>query len=1085
MLWLVNEKDILLFNNIGLAYAAAVLCGNTMFKKFIERPVLSTVISIIIVILGLLGLNTLPISQYPDIAPPTVQVSASYQGANADVVLSSVLVPLEEQINGVENMTYMTSTAGNDGMANITVNFKLGTDPDLAAVNVQNRVARATSLLPQEVVRAGVTTVKRQSSNLVIFSLYSEDTAYDQTFLQNYAIINLIPQIKRIAGVGDATVYGTMDYSMRIWLKPDVMASYGLIPLDINAALAEQNVEAAPGQFGEEAEQSFQYVIKYKGKLKTEEEFENIIVRSGQNGQLLRLKDVARIELGALSYASTTRTDGKPSIGVAIAQTAGSNAKEVIDGTLGVLDKASTSFPPGIHYLNIINVNDFLDASIEKVVHTLIEAFILVFLVVFIFLQDLRSTLIPGIAVPVAIIGTFFFLQVFGFTINLLTLFALVLAIGIVVDDAIVVVEAVHAKLDKGYTSARKASIDAMSEISGAIISITLVMAAVFIPVSFITGSGGVFYKQFGLTLAIAIILSAVNALTLSPALCAIFLKPHKDEHGKKKNFVQRFYTAFNTGFDATTKKYKRSVTFLIRNRWVGIAGIAVFSGILYWLLSTTPSAFVPNEDTGILFSDISLPVGASRERTAEITKEVEAFARTMPEVEHVLRITGRSIVSGSGSNYGMVFLRLKPWADRTDKGQDVQALIGKMFAKTAGIRDAKVLFFAPPAIQGFSFSGGFEFQLQDRSGGDIKKFGDVSNDFLAALGKRPEVQYAATSFNPNFPQYQIDVNVARAKEAGLTVSDILQTMQGYYGGVYASNFNKFGKQYRVLYQAEPEFRASPEGLNNIYVRNGRGIMAPISEFMTLQKVYGPQAISRFNLYTAIAVTGAPNAGYSSGDAIKAIQEVAAQSLPGGYGYEFSGITREELQSGGQTAFIFLLVLVFVYFLLAAQYESYIVPFAVLLSLPIGLAGAFIFVNLFGITNNIYVQITLIMLVGLLAKNAILIVEFALDRRRQGMALVQSALEGAQARLRPILMTSFAFIFGLLPLMLSSGAGANGNQSIGTGAVGGMLIGTIFGVFVIPVLFVIFQSLQERISGPPKKPDSQPAGVEANLMEYA
>jgi HAE1 family hydrophobic/amphiphilic exporter-1 len=1024
----------------------------------------------LIVILGVLGLTSLPISQYPDIAPPTVQVSASYQGANADVVLNSVIIPLEEQINGVEDMTYMTSTAGNDGTANITINFKLGTNPDLAAVNVQNRVARATSLLPQEVTRAGVTTAKRQSSNLVIFALYSDNPAYDQTFLQNYASINLVPQIKRIPGVGDASAFGQMEYSMRIWLKPDVMASYGLIPSDISTALAEQNVEAAPGQFGEQGGQSFQYVIKYTGRLKSPNEFGDILVRSVGNGQILRLRDIARLEMGALNYSSTTRTNGKPSVGVAISQTAGSNAKEVIEGSLKVLEEASKTFPPGIQQVNLINANDFLDASIEKVIHTLIEAFVLVFIVVFVFLQDVRSTLIPAIAVPVAIVGTFFFLSLFGFTINLLTLFALVLAIGIVVDDAIVVVEAVHAKLDEGYTSAKTATIDAMGEISGAIISITLVMAAVFVPVSFITGSAGVFYKQFGLTLAIAIILSAVNALTLSPALCAIFLKPHKEEgHHKKKNFLQRFYGAFNTAFEVTTKKYRKSVSFLIKRKWVAIAGIAAFAGVFYWLMETTPTAFVPNEDMGGVMSDIALPPGASLERTEEVTKEIEKIARTIPEVENILRITGRGMISGVGSNYGMVIMRLKPWAERGGKGQDVQAIIGRMFGKTAGIRDARIIFFAPPTIQGFGTSGGFEFQLQDRSGGDIAKFSKISTDFLTALGQRPEIQYASTSFNPNFPQYQLNVNVARVKEAGLMVNDILSTMQGYYGGVYASNFNQFGKQYRVMYQAEPGFRANPKSLNNVYVRNAGGTMAPISEFITLQRVYGPQAITRFNLFTSIGVTGSPNPGFSSGDAIKAVTEVAAQILPAGYGYEFSGMTREELSAGGQTVFIFMLVLIFVYFLLSAQYESYILPFAVLFSLPIGLAGAFIFASLFGITNNIYVQITLIMLVGLLAKNAILIVEFAVERRRQGMAIVQAALEGAQARLRPILMTSFAFILGLVPLMMASGAGATGNRSIGTGAVGGMLIGTVFGVFVIPVLFVIFQSLQEKISGEPKK----------------
>ncbi|HEY0667284.1 MAG TPA: efflux RND transporter permease subunit [Sphingobacteriaceae bacterium] len=1054
-----------------------------MFKTFIDRPVLSTVISILIVILGILGLTTLPISQYPDIAPPTIQVSASYQGANADVVMNSVVIPLEEQINGVENMTYMTSSAGNDGSAVITVNFKLGTNPDQAAVNVQNRVARATSLLPQEVIRAGVTTTKRQSSNLVIFSLYSDDPEYDQTFLQNYTSINIIPQIKRIPGVGDATVFGQMEYSMRIWLKPDVMASYKLIPSDINMALAEQNVEAAPGQFGERGGQSFQYVIKYKGRLKNVDEFGNIIIRSTGNGQVLRLKDVARVELGAISYASTTKTNGKPSIGVAIAQTAGSNAKDVIDGTIKELEKAATIFPKGIHYTTLININEFLDASIDKVLKTLLEAFILVFIVVFIFLQDFRSTLIPAIAVPVAIIGTFFFLGLFGFTINLLTLFAMVLAIGIVVDDAIVVVEAVHAKLDHGYTSAKKATIDAMSEISGAIISITLIMAAVFVPVSFITGSAGVFYKQFGLTLAIAIILSAVNALTLSPALCAIFLKPHKeDENHPKRNFLQRFYTGFNTAFEVTTEKYRRSVSFLIGRKWIAIAGIVVFSGIFIFLIKTTPTAFVPAEDMGVVMSDISLAPGSSQERANEIIKEVATIAGTIPEVKEILRITGRGMISGVGSNYGMVIMKLKPWSERKEKGQDVQAIIGKMFAKTANIRDAKIIFFGAPTIQGFGISGGFEFQLQDRSGGDIAKFYKVSTDFLAALSQRPEILYANTSFNPNFPQYQIDVNVARAKEAGLSVNDILNTMQGYYGGVYSSNFNQFGKQYRVMYQADPAFRANIESLNSIYVRNSKGTMAPIGEFITLEKTYGPQSISRFNLFTSMSVSGTPKPGFSSGDAIKAVEEVAAQTLPAGYGYEFSGMSREELAAGGQTLFIFLLVIVFVFFLLSAQYESYVLPFAVLLSLPIGIAGAFIFAKLFGITNNIYVQITLIMLVGLLAKNAILIVEFAAARRRQGMSIAEAALAGAQARLRPILMTSFAFILGLVPLMLSTGAGAAGNKSIGTGAVGGMLIGTVLGVFVIPILFIIFQTLQERISGPPRLSENDEVTASQNQV---
>ena len=1027
-----------------------------MFKRFIERPVLSTVISVLIVILGVLGLVSLPVSQYPDIAPPTIQVAASYQGANADVILNTVVIPLEEEINGVEGMTYMTSTASNDGTATITVNFELGTNPDIAAVNVQNRVSRASSLLPQEVIRAGVSTTKRQNSNLIVFSIYSDNPAYDETFLQNYASINIVPKIKRVKGVGDAAAFGQKDYSMRVWLKPDVMAAYGLVPDDINAILAEQNIEAAPGQFGERGKQSFQYVIKYSGRLKNAEEFGNIVVRSTGNGHLLRLKDIARLEMGALDNSSTGFADGKPSVAVSINQTAGSNAKQVIDESLHVLNEAARNFPKGVKFVSIYNVDDFLDASIADVIRTLIEAFVLVFIVVFVFLQDFRSTLIPAISVPVAIVGTFFFLGVFGFTINLLTLFALVLAIGVVVDDAIVVVEAVHAKLDQGYDSARKASIDAMSEISGAIISITLVMAAVFVPISFIPGSAGVFYKQFGLTLAIAIMLSALNALTLSPALAALFLRPHAG-HGPKKSPIQRFYAAFNAAFAATTEKYKRSVAFFLHRRWIAAAGILLFAGTFYFLLRTTPTAFVPNEDLGMVLCDISLPPGASLERTEDVTEEIEKIAHTIPEVENVLRIAGRSLISGNGSNYGLIFMRLKPWDQRSGRDQDVQSVVNQLFAKTAGIRDAHAIFFSPPTLQGFGLSGGFEFQLQDLTGGDVAKFAKVSQDFLAALGQRPEIQFASSSFDPNFPQFKVNVNIAKVKEAGLSVEDILGTLQGYIGGIYSSNFNRFGKQYRVIYQAEPIFRTGPESLRFMLVRNKNGVMAPITEFISMERIYGPQAISRFNLFTSIAVNGAPNRGYSTGDAISAIRETAAQVLPAGYGYEYSGITREELSAGGQTVFIFLLVLLFVYFLLSAQYESYILPFAVLLSLPIGLAGAFIFARVFGITNNIYLQIALVMLVGLLAKNAILIVEFALSRRKKGMDIISAALEGAQARLRPILMTSFAFILGLMPLMRASGAGSNGNRSIGTGAVGGMLFGTLLGVFVIPTLFVVFQ----------------------------
>jgi len=1035
-----------------------------MFKIFIQRPVLSTVISVIIVILGVLGLTSLPIAQYPDIAPPTVNVSASYTGANADVVLKSIIIPLEEQINGVENMTYMTSTATNDGSASIKVFFKVGTDPDLAAVNVQNRVSRATSLLPAEVTQAGVTVTKSQSSNLLIFSLYSEDKTYDQTFLQNYAKINLVPAIQRVTGVGDATVFGSKDYSMRIWLKPDIMQQYSLIPKDISAALAEQNIEAAPGKFGENGDQAFQYVIKYKGRLTTPQEFENIIIKSVGQGQILRLKDVAKVELGSLTYTATISMNGKESVGMAISQTPGSNARDVINNSKKIIEEASKTFPKGVKYTYLVDVNENLDASIEKVIHTLVEAFILVFIVVFIFLQDFRSTLVPAIAVPVAIVGTFFFLNLFGFTINLLTLFALVLAIGIVVDDAIVVVEAVHAKLDNGYKSAKKATIDAMDEISGAIISITLVMAAVFIPVTFITGSTGVFYKQFGVTLAVAIILSAINALTLSPALCALLLKPHKDDH-QNQTFIQRFYTAFNVGFERITNNYKRSVEFLSVKKWIVIVSILVAGGGLFYMMKTTPSAFVPAEDQGTIFANISLPPSSSMERSTAVAKQIDSIAHTIPEVSNTLRIVGQNFVAGAGSAYSMVIVRLKTWDQRK---RTVDDIVGELFAKTGGIREASVFFISPPTIQGFGQSGGFEFQLQDKGGHTTADFFKINTEFLAKLAQRPEIQYATTSFNPNFPQYMMDVNLEKCKEAGVSVNDVLSTMQGYYGGLYASNFNKFGKQYRVMVQASSEYRKNPEGLSKIFVRNSAGNMAPITEFVKMKRVFGPESISRFNLFSSIAVTGAPNAGYSSGDAIKAIQEVAAQNLPAGYGFDFSGLTREELASGSETVFIFILCLIFVYFLLSAQYESYILPFAVLLAIPFGLAGAYIFSIIFKLNSNIYLQISLIMLIGLLAKNGILIVEFALDRRRNGMPIVQSAIDGAVARLRPILMTSFAFIFGLVPLMFSSGAGAVGNKSIGTGAVGGMLIGTIIGVFAIPVLFIIFQSLQEKISGPAK-----------------
>jgi len=1030
-----------------------------MLKTFIERPVLSTVISIIIVTLGVLGMVSLPISQYPDIAPPTIQVQASYTGANADVVLKSVIVPLEQQINGVENMDYVTSTAGNDGSANITVSFKVGSDPNLAAVNVQNAVSRATPLLPQEVTKAGVTVQKKQTSTLLIFSLYSDSPAYDQSFLQSYAEINVLPAIKRIQGVGDASSPGQRTYAMRIWLNTQAMASYGLVPADITAALAEQNIQAAPGQFGERGGQAFQYVITYPGTLLSPEQFGDIIIRASTRSRLLRLKDVGRIELGALNYFNSTRTNGLNSVSIDVAQVAGSNAREVIQETLKVMDDAAKSFPKGIHYVVLQNIDDFLTASIDKVIHTLIEAFILVFIVVFIFLQDFRSTLIPAISVPVAIIGTFFFLNVFGFTINLLTLFALILAIGIVVDDAIVVVEAVHAKLDSGYTSPHQASIDALGEISGAIISITLVMSAVFVPVSFIGGSSGIFYKQFGLTLAIAILLSAINALTLSPALCALFLKPHTTTE-KHRGFLQRFYLAFNVSFEKMTGKYAATIRFFSKKKWIPLSFLGVFIVLLIYVSGIVPAGFVPAEDLGAINCNISLPPDASLERTDAVTHKVEAIAKGIPEVNNILAVTGRGPLSGNGNNYGTIIMRLKPWADRK---RDAQAIVKELYDKTANITEAEVKFFTPPAIQGFGNSNGFAFQLQDKTGGDIAVFYKISKDFLSALSQRPEIQFATTAFNPNFPQYTMNVNVAKVKDAGMNVTDITNVMQGYFGGIYASNFNEFGQQYRVIVQASPEYRMTPESLNGVFVRTPNNQMVPVTEFITLSQTYGPQSITRFNLFNSISVNGSPQYGYSSGQAIAAIQQVAAETLPQGYGFEFSGLIREEISGKSQSVYIFILCLIFVYLLLSAQYESYIIPFAILLTVPVGLSGAFMFAWMLGISNNVYVQITLIMLIGLLAKNAILIVEYALERRKSGMSIAEAAAQGAQARLRPILMTSFAFILGLIPLMTSSGAGANGNHSIGSGAVGGMLFGTVFGLFITPVLFMIFQSLQEKM----------------------
>lgn len=1030
--------------------------------RFINRPVLSTVISIFMVILGVLGLFFLPITQYPDIAPPTIRVSTTYTGANAQTILNSVIAPLEESINGVEDMTYMTSTATNTGSAEITVYFKQGTDPDMASVKVQNRVSQAQNLLPSEVTQVGVTTQKRQTSMLMVFSLYSPDDRYDTEFLENYAKINVIPLVQRVSGVGEANVMAS-DYSMRIWLKPEVMAQYGLIPSDITGILAEQNIEAAPGQFGAQGNQSFQYVLTYKGRLTTPEEFGDMVISANNNGEILYLKDVADIELGRLNYNFKNFQNGHNAVSAMIYQTAGSNATAIIEDITNLLDEIKTTLPPGIEIDVTMNSNDFLYASIHEVIKTLIEAFILVFFVVYIFLQDIRSTLIPTIAIPVSLIGTFFALYLIGFSLNLLTLCALVLAIAIVVDDAIVVVEGVHAKLDQGYKSPRKAAIDAMSELSGAIVSITLVMMSVFIPVSFMTGTSGTFYRQFGLTMAFAIGFSAINALTLSPALCAMLLKPHKEEGNKKSSFIDRFHIAFNAAYNSMLGKYKNGVAHFVHHKKLSTIGVVAGIAVLIFLMNITPTGFVPNEDTGTIMVTADLQPGTSQERTEEVMAQIDQILGAQPAMQSRTQIIGFSFLGGQGNTYGSFICKLKPWDERTEKGMDANSVIGAIYAQCATqVKDARVLCFAPPMIPGYSISNGFELNLQDKTGGSLENFYQVAQEFIAELLKRPEIAQASTTFNPNFPQYRVDVDVAKCKQAGISPSDVLTALQGYLGGLYSSNFNRFGKLYRVMIQATPEARVSPESLNNIKIRNGSE-MAPITNFITLQKVYGPDNIKRFNMYTSMSINGSPADGYSSGEAIKAIQEVAAQTLPVGYGYEFSGMTREEQSSSsGTTAIIFVLCLVFVYLLLSAQYESYILPLSVILSIPFGLAGSFIFAWIMGVENNIYLQIALIMLIGLLAKNAILIVEFALDRRRTGMPIINAAIDGAAARLRPILMTSLAMVIGLLPMMFASGVGANGNTTLGAGAVGGMLIGMICQIFIVPALFVVFQTIQER-----------------------
>ena len=1118
--------------------------------RFINRPVLSTVISIFIVLLGLIGLVSLPVTQFPDMAPPTISVTTTYTGANAQAVLNSVITPLEESINGAEGMTYIESTATNTGSATINIHFRQGFDPDMAAVDVQNRVAKAQNLLPAEVTQVGVLTQKRQTSMLLGVALYDLNGNYDSEFLDNYAKINMIPALQRVSGVGDVMSFGA-DYSMRIWLKPDVMAEYNLMPTDIAAVLAEQNIEAAPGAFGEQGNQSFQYTMRYRGRLVLPEEFEDIVISAKPTGEILRLGDVADIELGRITYGFANKLNGRPSTMALVFQTPGSNATQIINDCMKVVDIMEKELPDGLAFAIPMNNNDFLYASIHEVIKTLIEAFILVFFVVYVFLQDFRSTIIPAIAIPVALVGTFFFMNLIGFSVNLITLSALVLAIAIVVDDAIVVVEAVHAKLDAGYKSARKASIDAMNEIAGALISITLVMMLVFIPVSFMGGTTGVFYRQFGLTMAIAIGLSALNALTLSPALCAVFLKSHDASLSEslktaykaagevavgrvKKSFdigfppivtgllliatilfmifgwfndpahvakfviavvcailtilgifSKKFHKGFEKGYNRLLKVYTKAATFFSHNKIVSFVLVLASIGFLVWLMKRTPTTLVPNEDTGFLFVMVDMPPGTSQERTVATMNQIDDLLATIPEIEYRQMIVGYSFLAGQGATYGTFMVKLKNWDERPHKDQSSDYVLGKIYGLTnAMIKDGRVVAFAPPMITGYSATNGFELKLQDKTGGDINAFFAIVQNFLAQLNQQPEIQVAYSTFNPTFPQYMIDIDAAKAKAAGISPQTILTTLQGYYGGMYVSNFNRFGKIYRVMMQASPEARVSPETLSSIKIRNGAE-MASLSNYVTLTKVYGPDLLTRFNMFQSIAVTGQPAEGYSSGEALAAIERVASETLPTGFGYEYSGMTREEAESGSSTtAIIFGLCLLFVYLLLSAQYESYLLPFSVILSIPFGLLGAFIFADAFGVENSIYLQIALIMLIGLLAKNAILIVEFALERRQTGMSIFNAAISGASARLRPILMTSLALIIGLLPLMFAHGAGANGNKALGTGSIGGMLIGMILQLLVVPALFIVFEIIQEKVT-PLKWKDTDNEGLESEIEQYA
>ena len=1050
-------------------------------RHFIERPVLASVISIVIVIAGIIGLASLPIEQYPDIAPPTVMVRASYPGASAETIQKSVVVPLEEAINGVEDMTYITSSAA-AGSASISVYFRQGVDPDMAAVNVQNKVSSATGQLPSEVTQIGVTTMKRQTSMIKIFSLYSPDDSYDETFLSNYLKINIEPRILRIQGVGEAFTLGA-DYSMRVWLKPDVMAQYKLVPSDVTAALAEQNIESATGTLGENSDNTFQYTMKYRGRMQTPEEFGEVVIRSDADGNVLRLKDIADIELGRESYAFKGYTNGHPGVSAMVFQTAGSNATQVVNNINALLDEVEAELPKGVAIAHLQSVNDFLYASMKEVVKTLIEAILLVVLVVYVFLQDIRSTLIPTVSIIVALVGTFAFLAVAGFSINLLTLFALVLAIGTVVDDAIIVVEAVQARFDAGYKSSYMATIDAMSGITSAIVTSTLVFMAVFIPVAMMGGTSGVFYTQFGITMAVAVGLSAVNALTLSPALCALILKPYLDENGEMRdNFAARFRKAFNAAFGAMVGKYKHGVMLFIKHKWLMWSTLCLAFAALVVLMNTTKTGLVPDEDQGTIMVNVTTAPGSTLSETNKVMNEIAVRVKDIPQIREFMQTAGYGMIAGQGTSYGMCIIKLKDWDERPKKEDEVNAVINQIYARTADIKDAQLFAVAPPMISGYGTSTGFSMNLQDKAGGELTDFYQVYLKFIAALNQRPEIARAYSTFNINFPQYMVDIDAAKAKRAGVSPTTILSTLSGYYGGQYVSNINRFSKMYYVTIQADPKYRLDTESLNNVFVRTDNGEMAPLSQFVHLTRVYSSEVLNRFNLYNSIAVNGTAADGYSSGDAIKAIEEVAAQVLPRGYGYEFDGITREEAQTGSNSIIIFGICILLIYLILSALYESFLLPFAVILAVPCGLMGSFLLAKIMGLENNIYLQTGIIMLIGLLSKTAILITEYAADRRRAGMSLTQAAVSAAKARLRPILMTVLTCVFGMIPLVFSHGAGANGNSTLGSGVVGGMIVGTLALLFLVPTLFIVFETLQEKVKPLELDPDPQWA-VRAEVEE--